>query len=109
MNTNETDPQLRHLFLELKREDARRTPAFSIAAKTQASRQVVVWPWFVTSALAILVLGVLSDRNEDRTPNFEDDSSSWASFSTWTAPSDALLSPANSSPAAEADEHTHSK
>jgi hypothetical protein len=107
MKTIETDREFQPLFDELRRQDARRAPAFSLLVKPRASQPVTIaWPWLVTSALAILVLGVRLERNLVSPPEVEGDSASWASLSTWTTPSDVLLRSANSTPAADSGEHT---
>ena len=93
MSIDETDRLLRRLFQEMKREEAKRMPAFDplISTRPKTRPFSVRWLRIATAAAAVLVLGVSLTIFRGRPPSSEVELGQWEALSNWQASTDSLL------------------
>lgn len=93
MDRDEFGEKFRHLFQEMRREDAGRTPAFSRVAYVSQERRPFAFLWgrFAAAATLIMVLGawlvIAGTPRSQSGPDLQ----TWATLSNWEAPTDTLL------------------
>ena len=100
---NQDDNKLRHLFRELRDEDAQRGPSFDRVMRRAESghevepRSVLVWWQVGVSAAFMVVLCVTifvfhhGKKQQISTVAEAADTQKWTAFSNWSAPTDGLL------------------